>query len=400
MDKYILWETPSSSSASSSSSHISSHLSPVRNQKFELVNVNPGWPLSLDSLSRTKHILYIQMQLCSSNLRDWLDHSHAQPSSFEKPTACSSSDSSSTNPPDNMLRKCQVVDIFRQILFGLDYLHSNLYCHRDLKPENIFLSPRRTASASCPSLSSSPTASHTSPMLTSYDVHIGDFGLATSQHAPAVDELPMLSTSDPAATVYRNFHTMGVGTAIYSSPEQLRGDIYSSKTDVFSLGIILFEMLSGFTTEHQRITAIVSLTEKRQLPRHFVKEWRDFSSLILKMTSVDPNDRPSTGELLQHPLFANPAGEFSTDSIVLSPPHQMPVSLPSSPSQLGADDVTMHYQLCSSNEEEIGLLKEQVQQQQDEINRLRRQLRAKQILSSSLHSSSSLFNIHHNVHDL
>jgi serine/threonine-protein kinase len=97
-----------------------------------------------------------------------------------------------------------VVGIAAQVADGLKCLHANGIFHRDIKPSNILLAPGNVAK-------------------------IGDFGLA---------HLPM-SDLTRTGTV--------IGTPRYMSPEQAQGQTLDFRTDIFSLGVVLFEMLTGQT---------------------------------------------------------------------------------------------------------------------------------------------------------
>jgi serine/threonine protein kinase len=100
-----------------------------------------------------------------------------------------------------------------QISQGLIAAHNHHIIHRDLKPDNIFLTN---------------------------DGHIKilDFGVAKLQ-APPSESVPIES----APTVTK--HGMVIGTVAYMSPEQLRGKTIDHRSDIFSVGAILYEMLSG-----------------------------------------------------------------------------------------------------------------------------------------------------------
>jgi serine/threonine protein kinase len=108
------------------------------------------------------------------------------------------------------LRK--VVDYALQIVRGLAAAHARGIVHRDLKPENIFITDDGR-------------------------VKILDFGLAKLTRAEATGE-------DLTRTVQSDIGTV-MGTVGYMSPEQVRGKPTDARTDLFSFGTILYEMLSG-----------------------------------------------------------------------------------------------------------------------------------------------------------
>jgi serine/threonine protein kinase len=111
------------------------------------------------------------------------------------------------------LRKC--MDYALQIAEGLAAAHEKGVIHRDLKPENIFITK-------------------------SGRVKILDFGLAKLTRPDEV-------SADTSALTLTHGSTPGVvlGTVGYMSPEQVRGNPLDSRSDIFSFGVILYEMLSG-----------------------------------------------------------------------------------------------------------------------------------------------------------
>src|SRR5579883_3476619 len=122
------------------------------------------------------------------------------------------------------------IDIGVQIARGLTAAHDKGVVHRDLKPENIFLLPDG-------------------------HVKILDFGLArqtnTAPGATLVTNAPTAAgVTDPG---------VAVGTASYMSPEQVRGADVDYRTDIFALGCVLYEMLSG-RQAFRRDTAAETMT--------------------------------------------------------------------------------------------------------------------------------------------
>jgi eukaryotic-like serine/threonine-protein kinase len=107
----------------------------------------------------------------------------------------------------------KLLDIASQIAEGLTAAHAAGIIHRDLKPANILITPGGR-------------------------VKILDFGLATA--------LPRVATaSDVTAAAVLTHAGMTVGTAAYMSPEQARGETVDARSDLWALGVILYEMATG-----------------------------------------------------------------------------------------------------------------------------------------------------------
>uniref|UniRef100_H3CYY3 Eukaryotic translation initiation factor 2-alpha kinase 3 n=1 Tax=Tetraodon nigroviridis TaxID=99883 RepID=H3CYY3_TETNG len=199
-----------------------------------------------------KVYLYIQMQLCrKENLKDWM----AQRSLPEQ------------------REHNQCLDIFLQIAEAVDFLHSKGLMHRDLKPSNIFFTMDDV-------------------------VKVGDFGLVTAMDQEEDDDGPSALTPAPLLTR----HTGQVGTKLYMSPEQLSGNSYSHKVDIYSLGLILFELLCPFRTQMERVR---TLTEVRALrfPDFFSKNNHQELNMVHTMLSRSAGERPEAVEIIGMPLF-------------------------------------------------------------------------------------------------
>lgn len=191
----------------------------------------------------TRVYLYIQMQLCrKESLREWLRDERSHP-----------------------LDRRQSLLIFDQIVQAVEYVHLRGLIHRDLKPSNIFFSKEG-------------------------QVKVGDFGLVTAM-AETMDKIP--TGEDRLDALEKRTHTAQVGTQLYMSPEQLMGKPYNYKVDIYSLGLILFELLVPFATQMERWKTLKDLRENK-FPPNFHQEHSEEFQLLKLMLSQNPDDRPTT----------------------------------------------------------------------------------------------------------
>uniref|UniRef100_A0A8C7D6V2 Eukaryotic translation initiation factor 2-alpha kinase 1 n=1 Tax=Oncorhynchus kisutch TaxID=8019 RepID=A0A8C7D6V2_ONCKI len=130
-------------------------------------------------------------------------------------------------------------------------------------------------------------------------VRIGDFGLAC-RDIIMDDEAKPPSTSQNTGSS----HTTGVGTFVYAAPEQLEGSHYDSKSDMYSVGVVALELFQPFGTEMERVRTLEDLREGK-VPDAFSQCWPVLAKYITLLTSRDPSLRPSATQLLQSELFSS-----------------------------------------------------------------------------------------------
>jgi serine/threonine protein kinase len=142
------------------------------------------------------------------------------------------------------LKVADVLDIAIQLADALEAAHEQGIVHRDIKPANIFLGDRNR-------------------------VKVLDFGLAKLTSSPS-------SLSSAADTTSPIDHTQNnqitqpgtaLGTVTYMSPEQARGESIDSRTDLFSLGAVLYEMVTGTQAFGGSTTAVVYDSILNRAPR-------------------------------------------------------------------------------------------------------------------------------------
>ncbi|KAF3035937.1 hypothetical protein E8E12_005237 [Didymella heteroderae] len=197
----------------------------------------------------TRSILYIQMEFCEKQtLRDLIRRGlHDDPEEYWR--------------------------LFRQILEGLAHIHGHGIIHRDLKPDNIFIDMAKVPK-------------------------IGDFGLATSGQYQKPDNKMSNNNQDGGGDMTRS-----VGTALYVAPElssTVAGN-YNDKVDMYSMGIIFFEMCYPLGTAMERDKEIRMLRERKHaLPAEFDTPQKLLEGDIIRsLISHRPTERPSCAELLR-----------------------------------------------------------------------------------------------------
>src|SRR5262249_52410635 len=129
----------------------------------------------------------------------------------------------------------EAIDVALQVARALEAAHAAGIVHRDIKPDNIMIRPDGL-------------------------VKVLDFGLAK------LSETEAFASAGDASTISAHHTSAGVlmGTVGYMSPEQARGQRVDARTDIWSLGVVLFEMLSG-KLPFDRDDALTTLPTKGQV---------------------------------------------------------------------------------------------------------------------------------------
>jgi len=204
----------------------------------KIIESNDIFRLEEEELNSIESInLYVQMELCDYSLENYLYTS------------------------DIIVENNKL--IFNQLLSGLDYIHKNNIIHRDIKPKNIFIKEENEKLI----------------------IKIGDFGLSRNyiiEETSSNKIVPINITTD-------------IGTKTYASPEQLTNSYYDFSTDIYSLGIILFELYTKFTTDMEKFSILNNIRNNIFPENHAYSEIIVLCKLILNTT---PNKRPNIKNII------------------------------------------------------------------------------------------------------
>src|SRR5690349_18184632 len=161
----------------------------------------------------------------------------------------------------------RTVAIVRQISEALAVAHAAQIVHRDIKPDNVMVRPDGY-------------------------VKLLDFGLARVQP-------DMMTLGQPAATTEAG---LLLGTIAYVAPEQARGEMITQEADVFALGVMLYELVTGrhpFAAPSQMGTLHALMWEAPEPPSFVNHELpRAIDQLIVEMLQKDPRLRPGASEVM------------------------------------------------------------------------------------------------------
>ena len=173
-------------------------------------------------------------------------------------------------PPNEAAR------IMLQICRALEAAHGEQVIHRDLKPQNIMLDERGR-------------------------VFVMDFGIARSAHLPGMTQTGAL-----------------IGTPEYMSPEQARGETLDTRSDIFSLGVIFYEILTG-KSPYPSDTPLATLWKRMQEPVTPPSKLEPslpaaLNGIVVKALEIEPENRFGSMREMAHQLemWLGPSAESST----------------------------------------------------------------------------------------
>jgi serine/threonine protein kinase len=165
------------------------------------------------------------------------------------------------------LSALEVADVGRQVADALGHAHAAGIVHRDIKPANVLITHEVTISGDADA-----------PVVTT---KLADFGIAqsTDRGSAGTGERPTEAT---------------LGTASYLSPEQALGEALGPASDVYSLGLVLLEAITGERayTGAPLTSSLARLLDPVEVPAGLGRGW---SALLTSMLSPDPAQRPTTG---------------------------------------------------------------------------------------------------------
>ena len=181
--------------------------------------------------------------------------------------------SSYIRQPDFCFSDPEIFGIFTQVVEGLAFIHNKNMAHRDLKPGNILFDESGT-------------------------LKICDFGLAVKKYN--------LGSKKPRLDVNEDLDEMVfAGTPLYS-PLDNSGDSlvdFDNKMDIYALGVILFELLSDFRTDHQRINAIRQLKQNSKTGAAFKQTFACRAGIVDRLIDFDRTKRPDAQNIKNLPEF-------------------------------------------------------------------------------------------------
>lgn len=183
--------------------------------------------------------------------------------------------------------ECELTDsdiflVFNEIVDGLAYIHAKGLIHRNLNPDNIFINSKG-------------------------EIKIGEFGVATVMiDQNKTDSIKGTLRSESSSNLLRQLERFsknfeGINNkninTLYKAPETNKNAKYDNKADVYSVGVILYELLNRYRTSHEKIKQIELLKSTNKVTEMFAAKYPLQSAMIEALISPDPAKRPAAREI-------------------------------------------------------------------------------------------------------
>ncbi len=206
---------------------------------------------------------------------------------------------------ETLLPEIQAREIFRQACAGLDHAHSKGVIHRDLKPSNLFLCPAEEGR---------------------FVVKLVDFGIA--------------KITEAAGEAAQNLTRTGevFGSPLYMSPEQCSGKPLDTRSDIYSLGCVMYEVLTGRRPLAGATAMDTMHLHLKQAPKPFketapnIVVSEEMEKAVMKCLAKSPDNRFDSVAALYLELFGEPLPSSATSSRVNFPSVNLEVRASSGPS--------------------------------------------------------------------
>ncbi|CAD8056796.1 unnamed protein product [Paramecium primaurelia] len=159
------------------------------------------------------------------------------------------------------LPETQIIDWFTQLCLAIQCVHSQRIIHRDIKAENVFLHDDK--------------------------LKLGDFGIARS--------------------VEQTLATTFIGTPYYLSPEIIQNQPYSYKSDIWALGVLLYEMCTfKYPFQAESLPGLATKIMKGKIQPISAQVYsQNMKNLIQNLLQIDQNKRPTIEQILQNQIIQN-----------------------------------------------------------------------------------------------
>ena len=185
--------------------------------------------------------------------------------------------------PDNSLPIARIVAILRQMCSGLGAIHEADIIHRDLKPDNVLISPSGT-------------------------IKITDFGIATFSRIEDKQGEIIKDAAWRSTAVKKRGGIRGriVGTLEYISPEFIEHNTFDSRSDIYSLGVIAYELITGrYIFDYENLPQLLQakVTKSPKAPQLLRPDCPiELSRICMKALRRDPRGRYQNVQQIQQDL--------------------------------------------------------------------------------------------------